>query len=45
VTDDPASVALHRSFGFREAGRLEAVGFKHGRWHDTLFMQRSLRPQ
>jgi L-amino acid N-acyltransferase YncA len=45
VTDDPASVALHRVCGFREAGRLEAVGFKHGRWHDTLLMQRSLSPR
>jgi L-amino acid N-acyltransferase YncA len=44
VTDDPASVALHRACGFSEAGRLKAVGFKHGRWHDTLLMQRSLRP-
>ena len=42
ATDDPASVALHRACGFREAGRLEAVGFKHGAWHDTIFMQRSL---
>ena len=42
VTDDPASVALHRACGFSEAGRLRAVGFKHGRWHDTLLMQRSL---
>ena len=42
VTDDPASVALHRAFGFREAGRLERVGLKHGRWHDTVLMQRSL---
>ena len=42
VTDDPASMALHRAFGFREAGRLERVGLKHGRWHDTVLMQRSL---
>jgi phosphinothricin acetyltransferase len=42
VTDDLASVALHRACGFREAGRLTAVGHKHGRWHDTLLMQRSL---
>ena len=45
VTDDPASVALHRGCGFREAGRLEAVGFKHGRWLDTVLMQRSLAPR
>src|SRR3712207_3066822 len=40
--DDPASVALHRGCGFREVGVLERVGFKHGRWVDTLLMQRSL---
>jgi L-amino acid N-acyltransferase YncA len=42
VTDDPAPVALPRSFGFREAGRLERVGFKLGRWYDTVLLQRSL---
>lgn len=42
VTDDLASTKLHRAFGFREAGRLTSVGFKLGRWHDTLLMQRSL---
>ena len=43
ATDAAASVALHRACGFREAGRFEAVGFKHGAWHDTILMQRSLR--
>lgn len=41
-SDDPASTALHTAFGFVEAGRLEHVGYKHGRWIDTLLMQRSL---
>ena len=44
VTDGDTSVALHRALGFEEAGLLRAVGFKHGRWHDTVLMQRSLRP-
>ncbi|GLW08043.1 N-acetyltransferase [Microtetraspora sp. NBRC 13810] len=39
---DDRSAALHRRFGFTEAGRLTRVGFKHGRWIDTLLMQRSL---
>jgi L-amino acid N-acyltransferase YncA len=34
---------LHRRCGFTEAGRLTAVGYKHGRWIDTLLMQRELR--
>ena len=39
---EPASVALHRSFGFVEAGRMKSVGFKFGRWLDTLYMQLGL---
>jgi phosphinothricin acetyltransferase len=42
---DPASVALHSSLGFVEAGRLEGVGFKFGRWLDSLYMQRELNPR
>ncbi|GLK66825.1 GNAT family N-acetyltransferase [Hansschlegelia plantiphila] len=38
------SVALHASLGFRHAGTLEAVGFKLGRWLDTVVMQRALGP-
>ena len=38
-----ASLALHRNRGFVDAGRLAAVGFKHGRWLDTVLLQRSLR--
>jgi L-amino acid N-acyltransferase YncA len=37
-----ASVALHRACGFTDAGRLAEVGFKHGRWIDTLLLQRGL---
>jgi L-amino acid N-acyltransferase YncA len=40
--DSAASVALHRSRGFIEAGRLTSVGFKHGHWLDTVLLQRSL---
>jgi phosphinothricin acetyltransferase len=37
-----ASIHLHRRFGFQNAGVLKDVGFKFGRWLDTVFMQRSL---
>lgn len=37
-----ASVALHARHGFRRVGVLEDVGFKHGRWLDTVIMQRCL---
>ncbi|MER6579174.1 N-acetyltransferase family protein [Nonomuraea sp. NPDC001023] len=40
---DPASLRLHAAFGFQEAGRLSNVGFKHGRWIDTVLMQLDLR--
>lgn len=40
--DGAASLALHRNRGFVDAGRLAAVGYKHGRWLDTLLLQRSL---
>ncbi|MGB3503042.1 MAG: N-acetyltransferase family protein [Mesorhizobium sp.] len=37
-----ASVKLHERAGFRHAGRLEASGYKHGRWLDTVLMQLTL---
>jgi phosphinothricin acetyltransferase len=40
--DGEASLALHRNRGFVDAGRLTSVGFKHGRWLDTVLLQRSL---
>ena len=43
-TGSDASAALHRRLGFTEAGRLSAVGRKHGRWIDTLLMQKDLGP-
>ena len=36
------SIALHRRLGFQPAGNLIAVGFKLGRWVDSVFMQRPL---
>jgi L-amino acid N-acyltransferase YncA len=37
-----ASIALHRAAGFRMIGTFAAVGFKFGRWLDTVMMQRPL---
>jgi L-amino acid N-acyltransferase YncA len=39
-----ASVGLHRSLGFEMIGTMPAVGFKLGRWVDTVIMQRPLGP-
>ncbi|CCC98250.1 GNAT family N-acetyltransferase [Azospirillum baldaniorum] len=37
-----SSIGLHRSLGFEPAGLLKAVGFKFGRWVDSVLMQRPL---
>ena len=37
-----ASIALHQRLRFERVGTLNAVGFKLGRWVDTVLMQRSL---
>jgi len=37
-----ASIALHDKLGFRRAATLQAVGFKFGRWVDSVLMQRGL---
>jgi phosphinothricin acetyltransferase len=42
--DNASSISLHERLGFRRIGRLEAVGFKHGRWVDVVLMQRALSP-
>lgn len=39
---EPASIALHERCGFEVVGRLSSVGWKKGRWLDTVYMQRSL---
>jgi L-amino acid N-acyltransferase YncA len=36
------SIALHKRFGFEPVGTLRSVGFKFGRWVDTVLMQRAL---
>ncbi|MGC2855399.1 GNAT family N-acetyltransferase [Novispirillum sp. DQ9] len=38
------SIAVHASAGFVHTGTWRAVGFKFGRWVDTVFMQRALGP-
>ena len=38
------SIALHRAAGFTFSGTLHSVGFKFGRWLDSVQMQRALGP-
>ena len=37
-----ASIRLHEKFGFIQVGMLPAVGFKFGRWVDSVLMQREV---
>ena len=39
-----ASIRLHERHGFRHVGTFPGIGLKHGRWLDTVFMQRPLGP-
>jgi L-amino acid N-acyltransferase YncA len=37
-----ASIELHRRLGFRMVGPFQSVGFKFGRWLDSVLMQKEL---
>ena len=41
-TDNAPSIGLHQKAGFTRAGLMPAVGFKLGRWVDSVLMQRAL---
>jgi phosphinothricin acetyltransferase len=43
-SQNQASLALHRSLGFIQVGLLSNIGYKFGRWLDSVLMQRSLGP-
>jgi L-amino acid N-acyltransferase YncA len=36
------SIGLHRALGFTYCGVIHSVGYKHGRWLDSVIMQRGL---
>ena len=38
--ENTASLALHHAAGFRDVGTRERVGRHHGRWRDTIFIER-----
>jgi L-amino acid N-acyltransferase YncA len=38
--ENTGSLALHRSFGFREVGRRERIGKMNGIWRDTILLER-----
>jgi L-amino acid N-acyltransferase YncA len=37
-----ASAGLHSALGFEPVGTYRRIGWKHGRWHDVAWMQRTL---
>ena len=37
-----ASIGVHRACGFEMTGTFRSIGFKHGRWVDTVLMQRTM---
>ena len=37
-----ASIGLHRTMGFTFCGTIHSVGWKHGRWLDSVLMQKAL---
>lgn len=39
-----ASIGLHQACGFTPVGTIRSVGFKFGRWLDSVLMQRPLGP-
>jgi len=41
-TENPSSVGLHDRLGFRQVGLIEGSAVKHGRWVETILMQRAL---
>jgi len=43
-SENHGSIALHSACGFETVGTLRRVGYKHGRWVDTVVMQRALSP-
>jgi len=38
--ENAASLALHKSFGFREVGHRERIGRMKGMWRNTILLER-----
>ena len=41
-SNQASSIELHKALGFRMVGTFEAVGYKFGRWLDSVLMQKAL---
>lgn len=40
--ENAAGIGFHAAMGYREVARLPEVGWKFGRWHDLVLMQKML---
>lgn len=42
IPNEP-SICMHKKYQFKEVGRFENAGYKFGKWHDILWMQKQLK--
>ena len=40
ISENRASLALHKKCGFREIGYREKLGHRHGVWHDVILLEK-----
>jgi len=40
--DSVGSIKVHKKLGFKNCGRLKKIGFKKGKWIDSIIMQKDL---
>ena len=40
--DSKASVKIHQKIGFKNSGILKKIGFKNGKWIDSILMQKNV---
>jgi phosphinothricin acetyltransferase len=43
TAENEGSVSFHKALGFHEVGRFHNIGYKHGRWHDVVWLEKPLR--
>lgn len=41
---NPQSIAFHEKLGYRKAAHFSKCGFKLGKWHDVVWMEKILQP-
>jgi len=42
TAENARSLSFHRKFGFTEAGTFHKTGYKFGRWHDVIWLEKTL---